>query len=367
MNFIKKIFAISVLTTALTICAYASSVGVTYYEQNNCVVVSGIEKNVVAIEVILDVVSGDASNATINGYNSSANTFVIATATQVKIYSVDSVDIRTGDDEEIILGTLSNVSGVTFADTVYVEVCDFLNNEYSYGSVSAVFDDTSDAPGDSSSNNSGSSNSNSNSNNSSSNNDDSTTDDSLSDSDVSVGDFTDVSSHWANSAIAYVVENGLFNGVTTTQFQPDTNMSRAMFVTVLSRYDGVDTSKYTTNSFTDVADNQWYTNAVNWAVDAEITTGMTSTTFVPDGNITREQMAVLLYKYILSDGITIEQDTSVATFKDYTKISSYAKTAVVYMQQTGLISGRTDGTFDPQGLATRAEVATIMERFANLA
>lgn len=293
----------------------------------------------------------------------------------MRIYSADSVDLRTGDDLEIILGTLKNVNGVTFGSTVYIETCDFRNNVTTYNSVSVKFDSTSDAPEVEDDNNGGSGGSTGGSTGGSSGSTGSTggsagnTDVETDKDDVDLGsveNFKDVSYHWAKNSIAYVVENGLFNGVTSTEFQPETKMSRAMFVTVLGRLDGADTSASQSSSFGDVPSTEWYTDSVNWAVENGIVNGITDSIFDPNGNVTREQMAVMLYKYIVNENIDIQQAETIVVFKDYTSISAYAKHAVVYMQKTGLINGRNDGSFDPQGLATRAEVATIMERFAEI-
>lgn len=162
-----------------------------------------------------------------------------------------------------------------------------------------------------------------------------------------INPFTDVASNnWYFEAVRYVSVNGLFNGTSETAFSPDSAMTRAMLWTVLARYDGQDTS----------GGSNWYEAARNWAMTESISDGTN-----PDGNITREQLAAILYRYAgepSADGGTLDQ------FTDRTNISSYATEAMQWATEQGIVNGKSNSTLDPQGNATRAEVATMMMRFA---
>lgn len=171
--------------------------------------------------------------------------------------------------------------------------------------------------------------------------------------------FVDVNGHWAASYITRAVELGLFSGTSTTTFSPDAKMTRGMIAAVLYRMSGETFNGMA--SFSDVAANAYYNNAVAWGADKGIIAGIGNGMFAPDTEITREQMAVLIYNYAKYAGL----DTATATlnFTDNGSISSWASEAVAYCVNAGIISGRTDGSFDPQGTATRAEVASILVRF----
>ena len=171
--------------------------------------------------------------------------------------------------------------------------------------------------------------------------------------------FVDVSGHWAASYISRAVELGLFSGTSTTTFSPDAKMTRGMIAAVLYRMSG-ETFTGSAN-FSDVAANAYYNNAVAWGAEKGIIAGVGNGMFAPDSEITREQMAVLIYNYAKYAGI--ETSTTTLNFTDNASISSWANEAVAYCVNAGIISGRTDGSFDPQGTATRAEVASILVRF----
>lgn len=177
--------------------------------------------------------------------------------------------------------------------------------------------------------------------------------------------YSDISSHWAKDYIASVIHQGLFAGTSEDEFSPNTNMNRAMFVTVLSRMENIEEVE-TKTIFTDVPNDTWYSSAVNWAYANNITNGTTANTFSPTNNITREQMAVLLYNYINKFNIEVEFVEEKNAFADESSMSNYAKDAVYFMQQGKILNGKNDNNFDPQGLATRAEVATMMSRFLDM-
>lgn len=137
-------------------------------------------------------------------------------------------------------------------------------------------------------------------------------------------------------------------------------MTRAMLVTVLWRYAGEPVEG--TNNFTDIPSGQWYTNAVVWAATNGIVNGVGDNKFNPDGNISREQMATILYRYSDSQGIDTSASTDLNSFPDASKVSGYAADAIKWAVAEGLING-SDGKLLPQGNATRAQVATILMRF----
>ena len=178
--------------------------------------------------------------------------------------------------------------------------------------------------------------------------------------------FTDIENHWAKDNILFVVSRGLLNGTSETTFSPNTGMTRGMFVTALGRLAGVDPADYQSGKFTDVKADAYYAPYVNWAAKTGIVSGTTDTTFAPDTNINREQMAVIMKNYAVKLGYTVPKALEAVTFADNASISSWAKEAVKSMQQAGILAGKTNNRFDPAGTATRAEVATVLWRFVEI-
>lgn len=172
--------------------------------------------------------------------------------------------------------------------------------------------------------------------------------------------------HWAKDNILFVVSRGLLNGTSETTFSPNTGMTRGMFVTALGRLAGVDPADYQSGKFTDVKADAYYAPYVNWAAKTGIVSGTTDTTFAPDTNINREQMAVIMKNYAVKLGYTVPKALEAVTFADNASISSWAKEAVESMQQAGILAGKTNNRFDPAGTATRAEVATVLWRFVEI-
>lgn len=184
--------------------------------------------------------------------------------------------------------------------------------------------------------------------------------------DTFAGTFQDVNpGDWYYDSVKFVHEKGLFYGVTKTLFQPNTDMSRGMLVTVLYRLEGMP-AVHGTSGFKDVAPDAYYCDAVLWAKNNGIITGTTKDTFNPDGNITREQMATILYRYAKYIGMDVSARADLDQYTDADQISSYAREAVSWAVAVGLITGRTATTLVADGTATRAEVATILMRFENL-
>ena len=179
--------------------------------------------------------------------------------------------------------------------------------------------------------------------------------------------FTDVGSHWAKDDIAFVVNRGLFSGISATKFSPNTAMTRGMFVTALGRLANADVSAYKQSSFTDVKNDAYYMGYIEWASKNGIVSGVGNNRFAPDQSITREQMAVIMQNYAKVIGFTLPKVHAENTFSDSAKISAYAKDDVKQMQMAGVISGKNNNLFDPQGTATRAEVSAVLRRFVELA
>ena len=178
--------------------------------------------------------------------------------------------------------------------------------------------------------------------------------------------FTDVKADaWYYEAVQYVYEKELFAGVTTTTFEPNAPMTRAMLVSVLWRLEGRPEASGV-NPFSDVQDGKWYTSGVLWAASKEIVSGFPNGTFAPDDSITREQMASLIMRYATYKGIELVQGASLDSFVDADKVQGWSKEAVAWAVAAGIISGNKQGdvyTLAPQASATRAQVASILMRF----
>ena len=178
-------------------------------------------------------------------------------------------------------------------------------------------------------------------------------------------------SNWAHEGIDYCVRHGLMSGFDATTFSPDTVSTRAQIVMILYNLSGdtTDYSKYYV-PFTDVRPGTWYYNAVAWGYDKDIVSGMTPTTFAPDGLITREQMAVLLYGYTEKYAPAyLGGAASLNGFPDAASVSNWAYAAMSWAVGNGLISGiASDGAdyLAPSGGATRAQIAAIMMRYCRL-
>ena len=178
--------------------------------------------------------------------------------------------------------------------------------------------------------------------------------------------FTDVKADaWYYEAVQYVYEKELFAGVTTTTFEPNAPMTRAMLVSVLWRLEGRPEAP-STNPFSDVQNGKWYTSGVLWAASKEIVSGFPNGTFAPDDSITREQMASLMMRYAIYKGIELAPGASLASFADAGRVQHWSEKAVAWAVAAGIISGNKQGdvyTLAPQASATRAQVASILMRF----
>ena len=174
--------------------------------------------------------------------------------------------------------------------------------------------------------------------------------------------FTDVPSDaWFAEAVKYVTEQGLMNGTAENTFSPMLSMSRSMLVTVLYRLEGEPEADEC--AFTDVADGTWYTDAVAWAAANGIVTGINDTTFAPDAEITRESLAVILYRYAQMKELSQGETGNLTAFADGASVSDWAAEAMSWAVGEGILTGKSGNTLAPQGTATRAEVSTMLMRF----
>ena len=183
-------------------------------------------------------------------------------------------------------------------------------------------------------------------------------------------DFTDVGrSDWYYQFVDYVTSKGYFNGVADKTFAPADNMTRAMFVTVLFRFHGAkgDSSQ---SAFVDVAPGEWYTAAINWAAANKIVDGVGNGKFAPNDPITRAQMCTMIERYLAlykkAWKVTLPETGSVSVMVDENAIPAYALAAVKQCQRHGLVNGFEDGTFRPNDLSTRAQVAAVIYRMSYL-
>lgn len=183
-------------------------------------------------------------------------------------------------------------------------------------------------------------------------------------------DFTDVSrSDWYYQFVDYVTSKGYFNGVADKTFAPADNMTRAMFVTVLFRFHGAKGDR-SQSAFTDVAPGEWYTDAINWAAANRIVDGVGNGKFAPNDPITRAQMCTMIERYLdlyrKAWKVTLPETGSVSVMVDESAIPAWALAAVKQCQRHGLVNGFEDGTFRPNELSTRAQVAAVIYRMSYL-
>lgn len=414
----------AVFSGASLMSVFANDVQIVISEIDNSIVINNVENNVIGISVTVPV-NSSLSNILEDNFNvnSNFNGFISTNSNDnsVTFYVANDSDLR--ENNSIDIGILDNISDIDFGSSGIITTTDFLYNETSFNDVSIdisidekddndgtlnddsnnnyvpndeddddfLFDnDNNDQENNSSSgssSNSSSGNSSSSSSGSSSsvtNNSSDSTDEeddkntesnSTNSTDTTIdknnsdyvdyeniiNSFSDVKNHWASESIAIVVSKGLFAGVSDSEFAPNNNMTRAMFVTVLSRITEI--GEYSNTKFSDIPDNQWYTDAVNWAFENNITSGISATTFAPDNNVTREQMAVFLYNYVKAFDIDLPLIEDKEIFVDDNEMSSWSKEAIYIMQQADILNGKSNNDFDPQGFATRAEVATMIAKF----
>lgn len=167
-------------------------------------------------------------------------------------------------------------------------------------------------------------------------------------------------SDWFYDPVCYVYSQGLMTGTSATTFEPNTHLSRAMLVAVLHRLEG--SPQASAGDFIDVADSDWYAQAVNWAASVGVVNGFDDGTFRPNTAITREQMAAILCNYAQYKGFDTSTSGDLSTYSDAASVSDWAKESIQWAVGSGLLGGYEDGTLRPQGTTTRAEVASVLQR-----
>ena len=167
---------------------------------------------------------------------------------------------------------------------------------------------------------------------------------------------------WFYDAVRYAYENGLMDGVGDNLFAPNSDTTRAQLVTILYRLEG-QPAPSGDSGFSDVAAGTWYTDAVAWAAENGIVNGVSETEFAPGKDITREQLATILFRYAEAKGYDVSARVDLSAYPDANQIQSYAAESVAWAVAEGLIQGFEDNTLRPAGNATRAQIATILMRF----
>ena len=167
---------------------------------------------------------------------------------------------------------------------------------------------------------------------------------------------------WFYDAVRYAYETGLMDGVGDNLFAPNSQTTRAQLVTILYRLEG-EPEVSGTSGFSDVAAGTWYTDAVAWAAQNGIVNGVSDTEFAPGDDITREQLAAILYRYAAYQGYDVSQRADLSGFGDAESISGYAQEALSWAHAQGLVLGFEDGSLRPQGTASRAQIAAVLMRF----
>lgn len=182
---------------------------------------------------------------------------------------------------------------------------------------------------------------------------------------ASASQFADLTSgSWYYGGVRYVLENGLMTGTSARTFAPDRPVTRAMLVTILWRLAGEPYGRV--SPFEDVLPGSWYAQAVSWAYDKGIVTGVTATSFQPGAPVTREQLCAILCRYAALTGKNTAASASLDAFTDRAQVSAYAEASVRRALQAGLLTGVGDGRLAPRSGATRAQLAVLLQRFAGL-
>jgi len=163
--------------------------------------------------------------------------------------------------------------------------------------------------------------------------------------------------------ILFVLEQGLMVGTSEDAFSPDRTLSRAMIATILYRAAGQPDVSYLAHPFSDVGEDEWYSDAVTWAAGCALINGYNNGNFGPDDPITRQDLAVMLDRYAQHKGMTFPETNAYTGFTDDADIANYARDAVVRFFRAGVITGYPDGSFRPLGTATRAQAAALLHRF----
>lgn len=181
-----------------------------------------------------------------------------------------------------------------------------------------------------------------------------------------IAKFTDIGNHWGRESIDFAVGRGLLSGTSDTTFSPNAVMTRGMLVTALGRLASVDVKGYTTSSFTDVKASTAFQPYIEWAYKNGIVQGTGDNRFAPDRAVTREEIAVIFANYAKSSGYTLPMIRGATDYADASGIEDAYKSAVVSMQQAGIMMGDSGNQFHPKSDATRAEIATMLYRYIGI-
>ena len=166
---------------------------------------------------------------------------------------------------------------------------------------------------------------------------------------------------WHYESVKYVYENNLMEG-TGNGFEPESKMTRAMLVTVLYRMANPE-EKANNYNFADVPEGQWYSDAVAWAAENDIVSGVSENKFAPNEDITREQLALIIYRYAKIQGFDVTETSNLEGFNDAKDVSDWALDAIKWANSVTLVNGTSETTLSPKDTATRAQVAAILMRF----
>ena len=180
--------------------------------------------------------------------------------------------------------------------------------------------------------------------------------------DIETCPFGDVPNHWAYESIKYVYEHSLMQGTDEATFAPDANMTRAMLVTVLYRMANPEATE-STHNFEDVPDGEWYSDAVIWAAANGMVSGVSRDRFAPNEDITREQLALIIYRFAKMQGIDTTGAANLEGFTDASDVSDWSLDAIKWANFVSLVNGTSDTTLSPKDTATRGQVAEILMRF----
>lgn len=177
--------------------------------------------------------------------------------------------------------------------------------------------------------------------------------------------FTDISGNWAEKYILDVVAKGYFTGTSATTFEPNTKISRAMVVATLARLEGQDKAQTVSKIFSDVEAGKWFTNGVAWAANNKIVAGYEDGSFRPNQEVTREEMAAIIGRYIEFKKLPVTNQLP-ADFADQDKIGEWARGPIIAVRNTGIMAGKPGNLFDPKGQATRGELAKVIYELSQL-
>lgn len=177
---------------------------------------------------------------------------------------------------------------------------------------------------------------------------------------VKESNFSDTETHWASEPIKFLADRGIITGMDDNSFEPNKNITRAEFITLLAKMDDININKYKTDRFKDVSDTAWFNPYVDWAYEKGISSGITEDTFEPNSTISREQMAVMIQRFCDYKGFSLNPKKEKINFIDENNIAPYAKDAIQRVQEAGIINGRPNGSFGPKDNATRAEASQML-------